>query len=198
MAKLGPGRWTNHILMNLLSMKASPSRLIVVIYGQGPRVVTLGFGHGNLLRNLSLSPEERHMAALLVERLFVDLRSQVTVNGVCNISSSDVKCLLSDHVKGKVWAAGSTSFSLWNAQTRELLKVYNAEGQIENRADMSSVQEQATEDKMNSKKESVEQLPAPRPFIPSNLVKKKGGRARSVTLKIASTNDHRELDIDDM
>ncbi|KAJ8551485.1 hypothetical protein K7X08_021500 [Anisodus acutangulus] len=122
-----------------------------VIYGQGPRVVTLGFGHGNLLRNLSLSPEERHMAALLVERLFVDLRSQVTVNGVCNISSSDVKCLLSDHVKGKVWAAGLTSFSLWNAQTRELLKVYNAEGQIENRADMSSVQEQATEDKMNSK-----------------------------------------------
>ncbi|KAK4359730.1 hypothetical protein RND71_021959 [Anisodus tanguticus] len=37
-----------------------------------------------------------------------------------------------------------------NAQTRELLKVYNAEGQIENRADMSSMQEQATEDEMNS------------------------------------------------
>ncbi|TMX04192.1 hypothetical protein EJD97_010830 [Solanum chilense] len=102
-------------------------------------------------KSLSLSPEERHMAALLVERSIVDLKSQVTVNGVCNISSSDVKCLLSDHVRAKVWAAGSASFSLWDARTRELLKVYNTEGQIENRGDMSSVQEQATEDEMNAK-----------------------------------------------
>ncbi|XP_049358822.1 type I inositol polyphosphate 5-phosphatase 12-like isoform X1 [Solanum verrucosum] len=102
-------------------------------------------------KSLSLSPEERHMAALLVERSIVDLKSQVTVNGVCNISSSDVKCLLSDHVRAKVWAAGSASFSLWDARTRELLKVYNAEGQIENRGDMSSVQDQATEDEMNAK-----------------------------------------------
>lgn len=64
-------------------------------------------------KSLSLSSEERHMAALLVERSIVDLKSQVTVNGVCNISSSDVKCLLSDHVRAKVWAAGSASFSLW-------------------------------------------------------------------------------------
>lgn len=64
-------------------------------------------------KSLCLSPEERHMAALLVERSGIDLRSQVTVNGVCNISSSEVKCLLSDHVRAKVWAAGSLSFSLW-------------------------------------------------------------------------------------
>ncbi|KAK6774042.1 hypothetical protein RDI58_029281 [Solanum bulbocastanum] len=96
-------------------------------------------------------PEEKHMAALLVERSIVDLKSQVTVNGVCNISSSDVKYLLSDHVRAKVWAAGSASFSLWDARTRELLKVYNVEGQIENRGDMPSVQDQATEDEMNAK-----------------------------------------------
>ncbi|KAK3035405.1 hypothetical protein RJ639_032933 [Escallonia herrerae] len=102
-------------------------------------------------KSLSLSPEERHMAALLVERSFVDLRSQVTVNGVCNISSSDVKCFISDNVRAKVWAAGSLSFSLWDARTRELLKVYNVDGQIENRADMSSVQEQSVEDEMNVK-----------------------------------------------
>lgn len=64
-------------------------------------------------KSLSLSHEERHMAALLVERSAIDLRSQVTVNGVCNISSSDVKLLLSDNVRAKVWAAGSLSFSLW-------------------------------------------------------------------------------------
>ncbi|CAJ1940417.1 unnamed protein product [Sphenostylis stenocarpa] len=112
-------------------------------------------------KSLSLSPEERHMAALLVERSFVDLRSQVTVNGVCSISSQDVKSLLSDHIKGRIWCAGPLSFSLWDARTKELLKVFNIEGQVENRVDMSSVQQQdqAVEDEMkvkfvsNSKKE---------------------------------------------
>ncbi|KAF5942252.1 hypothetical protein HYC85_019894 [Camellia sinensis] len=102
-------------------------------------------------KSLCLSSEERRMAALLVERSAVDLRSQVTVNGVCSISSSDVKCFLSDNVRSKVWAAGSLSFSLWDARTRELLKVYNVDGQIENRVDMSTVQDQAVEDEMNVK-----------------------------------------------
>ncbi|KAL2506154.1 Endonuclease/exonuclease/phosphatase family protein [Abeliophyllum distichum] len=102
-------------------------------------------------KSLSLSAEERRMAALLVERSSIDLRSQVTVNGVCNISSSDVKHLLSDNVRAKIWAAGSLSFSLWDARTRELLKVFNVDGQIENRVDMSSVHQQAVEDEMNVK-----------------------------------------------
>ncbi|KAL0341390.1 UNVERIFIED_CONTAM: Type I inositol polyphosphate 5-phosphatase 12 [Sesamum radiatum] len=102
-------------------------------------------------KSLALSPEEKHMAALLVERSAIDLRSQVTVNGVCYISSSDVKCLLSDNVRAKVWAAGSMSFSLWNARTRELVKVFNIEGQIENRVDMPPSQDQVVEDEMNVK-----------------------------------------------
>ncbi|KAJ8561237.1 hypothetical protein K7X08_027427 [Anisodus acutangulus] len=102
-------------------------------------------------KSLSRSPEETHMASLLVEKSFVNLRSQVTVNGVCNISSSDVKCLLSDHGRAKVWASGSLSFSLWDARTRELLKVYNVDGQIENGVDMSSVPDQAVEDESNVK-----------------------------------------------
>ncbi|KAK6138629.1 hypothetical protein DH2020_027615 [Rehmannia glutinosa] len=110
-----------------------------------------GSGHGNPSKNLSLSSEERRMAAVLVERSVIDLRTQVTVNGVCNISSSDVKCLLSDNVRAKVWAVGSLSFSLWNARTRELLKVFNIEGQLENRVDMSASQDQVVEDEMNVK-----------------------------------------------
>jgi len=104
-------------------------------------------------KSLSLSPEERHMAALLVERSFIDLRSQVTVNGVCSISSQDVKSLLCDHVRGRIWCAGPLSFSLWDARTKELLKVFNIEGQVENRVDMSSVQQQdqAIEDEMKVK-----------------------------------------------
>ncbi|XP_030937887.1 type I inositol polyphosphate 5-phosphatase 12 isoform X2 [Quercus lobata] len=103
-------------------------------------------------KSLSLKAEERHMAALLVERSFVDLRSQVSVNGVCSISSQDIKCLLSDTVRAKVWSAGPMSFSLWDARTRELLKVFNVDGQMENRVDMSAVQhDQAVEDEMKVK-----------------------------------------------
>lgn len=69
-------------------------------------------------KSLSLSSDETHIASLLVERSLVNLRSQVTVNGACSISSSDVKCLLSDHVRAKVWASGSLSFSLWYVFSR--------------------------------------------------------------------------------
>ncbi|KAK4789402.1 hypothetical protein SAY86_020721 [Trapa natans] len=102
-------------------------------------------------KSLSLSPEEKHMAALLVERSFIDLKSQVTVNGTCGISSSDIKCLLSDHVRGKVWAAQALSFSVWGARSRELLKVFNIEGQLENRVEISSSPDQAVEDEMKVK-----------------------------------------------
>ncbi|KAJ9173933.1 hypothetical protein P3X46_017017 [Hevea brasiliensis] len=104
-------------------------------------------------KSLSLSPEEKHMAALLVERSNIDLRSQVTVNGACSISSSDVKCLLSDKVRAKVWCAQSMYFSLWDAHTKELLKVFNIDGQIENRVDLSSAQppDQPVEDEMKVK-----------------------------------------------
>ncbi|CAL0313156.1 unnamed protein product [Lupinus luteus] len=105
-------------------------------------------------KSLSLSPEERHMAALLVERSFIDLRSQVTINGVCSISSQDVKCFLSDHIKGRVWCVCPLSFSLWDARTKELVKVFNIDGQAENRVDMSSVQQDqggGVEDEMKVK-----------------------------------------------
>ncbi|XP_030527790.1 type I inositol polyphosphate 5-phosphatase 12 isoform X2 [Rhodamnia argentea] len=102
-------------------------------------------------KSLSLTPEEKHMAALLVERSFIDLKSQVTVNGACSISSSDVKCLLADNVRGKVWAVGPLSFSKWNARTKELLKCFNIDGQSENRVDVASVPDQAVEDEMKVK-----------------------------------------------
>ncbi|XP_074339711.1 type I inositol polyphosphate 5-phosphatase 13 [Apium graveolens] len=102
-------------------------------------------------KSLSLKIEERHMASLLVEKSYVNLRSQVTSNGVCNISSQDVKVLLCDKLVAKVWAFGTSSISLWDARTRELLKVHNVDGHIENRADMPSVQDQGVEDEMNVK-----------------------------------------------
>ncbi|KAK4254788.1 hypothetical protein QN277_007884 [Acacia crassicarpa] len=103
-------------------------------------------------KSLSLSPEERHMATLLVERSYIDLRSQVTVNGVCSLSSQEVKCLLSDNAKARVWCTSPQSFSLWDARTKDLLKVFNIDGQMENRVDMPPVQQdQATEDETKVK-----------------------------------------------
>ncbi|KAL8122249.1 type I inositol polyphosphate 5-phosphatase 13-like isoform X2 [Apium graveolens] len=102
-------------------------------------------------KSLSLKIEERHMASLLVERSSINLRSQATINGVCNISSQDVKVLLCDNVVAKVWAFGTSSISLWDARTKELLKVFNVDGHIENRADVPPVQDQKVEDEMNVK-----------------------------------------------
>lgn len=99
----------------------------------------------------SLTMEERHMAALLVERSFIDLRSQVTVNGVCNILASDVKYMISDNCRAKVWSAGYQSFALWDARTRELLKVFNVDGQMENRVDISPVQDPAFDEEWKMK-----------------------------------------------
>ncbi|KAK3031001.1 hypothetical protein RJ639_036851 [Escallonia herrerae] len=83
------------------------------------------------------------MAALLVERSYIDLKSQVTGNDVfCNVFSADVKYMLSDHCSAKVWSAGYQSYALWDARTRELLKVFNIDGQIEN---LSVVQDPTVE-----------------------------------------------------
>lgn len=64
---------------------------------------------------LSLKPEERHTAALIVERSYIDLRSHLSVNGFSSILTSDIKNLLSDHSRAKVWSAGFLSFALWYA-----------------------------------------------------------------------------------
>nr|CAC81919.1 inositol 1,4,5-trisphosphate 5-phosphatase [Arabidopsis thaliana] len=117
-------------------------------------------------KSLSLRLEEKHMAALLVERSGIDLRAQVTVNGTCNISSSEVKCLLADNVRSKVWAAQLQTFSLWDGRTKELLKVFNSEGQTENRVDMPLGQDQpAAEDEMKAKIASTSKKEKPHGFL---------------------------------
>ncbi|KAL3323642.1 hypothetical protein AABB24_038013 [Solanum stoloniferum] len=84
-------------------------------------------------KSIALINEERHMAALSIERSYVDLRSQVMHNGTGNsIFSVDVKYMLSDRSGAKVWTAGYVSFALWDARTRELLKIFNTDGQVEN------------------------------------------------------------------
>nr|XP_010926647.1 LOW QUALITY PROTEIN: type II inositol polyphosphate 5-phosphatase 15-like [Elaeis guineensis] len=105
-------------------------------------------------KSLSLPMEERHMAALLVERAYVDLRSLVTVGGVCNLPAVDVRYMLSDNSRSKVWTAGSLSFALWDARTRDLLKVFGIDGQVDTRVEKieaQQVQDSYGEDEMKIK-----------------------------------------------
>ncbi|WOL16129.1 type I inositol polyphosphate 5-phosphatase 13-like [Canna indica] len=104
-----------------------------------------------IVKALSLTMEERHMAALLVERSHVDLRSKVTVNGICNLPATDVRYMASDNCRSKVWTAGSLSFALWDSRTRDLLKVFGIDGQVEIRVDLSPTQDPYVEDEMKIK-----------------------------------------------
>ncbi|KAF7805291.1 type II inositol polyphosphate 5-phosphatase 15-like [Senna tora] len=109
-----------------------------------------------LEKSISLTKEERHTAALSVERSYVDLRSQLSTNGFSNMLSSDVKYLVSDYSRAKVWSAGYFSFALWDARTRELLKVFNTDGLIENRVDISSLQDFSVELVSSSRKDKTQ------------------------------------------
>jgi len=57
------------------------------------------------------------MAALLVERAYIDLRNHCTVGNVCSLPASDVKYMLADHSRAKVWTVTSMTFALWYAFT---------------------------------------------------------------------------------
>ncbi|KAG2289153.1 hypothetical protein Bca52824_048757 [Brassica carinata] len=89
----------------------------------------------SLEKSLVLKAEEKHMAALLVER--------------CQV-------LLVDTVRAKVWAVQHLSFSMWDAQNKDLLKVFNIDGQVENRVDGTPAQGQQVEERQ---RRAVAELP---------------------------------------
>ncbi|KAL6900899.1 hypothetical protein ACP4OV_005575 [Aristida adscensionis] len=82
-------------------------------------------------KSLSLTSEEKHMAALLVERSYIDLRNHATVGNLGSLPAADVKHMLTDHCRAKVWSLTSMSFAIWDAKTRELLKVFGIDGQVD-------------------------------------------------------------------
>ncbi|XP_047333664.1 type II inositol polyphosphate 5-phosphatase 15 [Impatiens glandulifera] len=105
----------------------------------------------SMAKSIYLPIQERHKAACQVERSYIDLRSQNTVNGVCNVLTSDVKYLLSDHSRSKVWSAGYLSFAIWDSRTRELLRLFNIDGQVEN---IQLLQDFVEEDEITMKSSS--------------------------------------------
>ncbi|CAM8942531.1 unnamed protein product [Rhodiola kirilowii] len=147
---------------------------------------------------LSLSVEEKHMASLLVERSYIDLRSQVSVNSFSINLTFDVRYLLSDNSRAIVWSGGYMSFALWDARTRELLKVLNTDGQIENRLDMPSAQDLATDDEMKIKFSSSkkEKSQGPVSFFQRsrNAILGAADAVRRVAVKSAFGDDNRRTE----
>lgn len=63
-------------------------------------------------KSLTLEREEKCKTSL-VERSFIDLWTMVSDGGACPLPAVDVKLLLSDSSRSKVWSAGYLSFALW-------------------------------------------------------------------------------------
>uniref|UniRef100_A0A0D3DJ16 MSP domain-containing protein n=1 Tax=Brassica oleracea var. oleracea TaxID=109376 RepID=A0A0D3DJ16_BRAOL len=141
----------------------------------------------SLEKSLLFKPAEKHMAALLVERSAIDLRTQVTVNGTCSISSSEVKFLLTDSVRAKVWAVQSLSFSIWDARSKDLLKVLNVDGQVECRVDMLPTQDQQGDDETKLKFFSASKKEKPQGFLQRsrNAIMGAAGAVRRVATRSA-------------
>ncbi|TVU04987.1 hypothetical protein EJB05_48134, partial [Eragrostis curvula] len=105
-----------------------------------------------IAKSLSLTQEEKHMAALLVESSFVDLRNHATVGNMCSLPTADVKHMLADHCRAKVWSLTSMTFAIWDARTRDLLKVFGMDGQVESaRLESSMMPEQFIEEEIKVK-----------------------------------------------
>ncbi|XP_052144565.1 type II inositol polyphosphate 5-phosphatase 15-like [Oryza glaberrima] len=92
-------------------------------------------------KSLSLQREEKRKTSFLVERSFIDLRAMVSDGGACPLPAVDVKLLLSDNSRSKVWSAGYLSLALWDSCTKELLKVISVDGQVDTRFDILSSQD---------------------------------------------------------
>ncbi|RDY05478.1 Type II inositol polyphosphate 5-phosphatase 15, partial [Mucuna pruriens] len=104
-------------------------------------------------KSIHLTKEERHRAVIFVERSYVDLRSQLSTNS--NMLTSDVKYLVSDNSRAK-FNACKCLLIYRDARTRELVKVFNSDGQVENRLDLSSIQDFSVELVTSSRKDKTQ------------------------------------------
>ncbi|CAN6238131.1 unnamed protein product [Urochloa humidicola] len=109
-------------------------------------VIKVWYGEA-IEKSLVSQREEKRKTSFLVERSSIDLRDMVSDGGACPLPAVDVKLLLSDNSRSKVWSAGYLSFALWDSRTKELLKVVNIDGQVDTRFDILSAQDLSYETK---------------------------------------------------
>jgi hypothetical protein len=73
-----------------------------------------------IAKSLSLMPEEKHVAALRIERSYIDLRNNAAAGNISSFPAADVKHMLADHSRAKVWCLTSMAFAVWYAFINKL------------------------------------------------------------------------------
>lgn len=79
---------------------------------------------------LFTDPRNNFSYVYLMEGSCIDLRSRVAMTG-SSIVNTDIRFLVSDHSRGRVWSGGSYSLAVWDARTRVILKVFGSDAQLE-------------------------------------------------------------------
>lgn len=150
-----------------------------------------------IAKSLSLTPEEKYMASFLVENAYIDLRNYVTVGNMFSLPTTDVKHMLADHCRAKVWSLTSMTFALWDARTRELLKVFGMDGQVESaRLEPLVMPEQFIEEEIKVKPTKKEKNQGSVTFLQKswNALIGAGGAVRRVATKGTFVEDNRRTE----
>uniref|UniRef100_M8BIR5 Type II inositol-1,4,5-trisphosphate 5-phosphatase FRA3 n=1 Tax=Aegilops tauschii TaxID=37682 RepID=M8BIR5_AEGTA len=150
-----------------------------------------------IAKSLSLTPEEKYMASCLVENAYIDLRNYVTVGTMFSLPTTDVKHMLADHCRAKVWSLTSMTFALWDARTRELLKVFGMDGQVESaRLEPLVMPEQFIEEEIKVKPTKKEKNQGSVTFLKKswNALIGAGGAVRRVATKGTFVEDNRRTE----
>jgi hypothetical protein len=66
-----------------------------------------------IAKSLSFTSGISHKAVSLVEKSYIDLRNHATIGNLCSLLAADVKHMLADSCRAKVWRLTSMTFALW-------------------------------------------------------------------------------------
>lgn len=73
---------------------------------------------------LSSSGDSIHNMPSTVAASYIDLRSRGAAAGASSLINSDVRFLIAEHSTCRVWSGGSYLLALWDARTRDILKLF--------------------------------------------------------------------------
>lgn len=79
----------------------------------------------------SSSKESMHVATSLVATSYIELRTRGMSAGASSLATIDVRFLIAEHSQCRVWSGGSHLLALWDARTKDVLKVFGPNADAE-------------------------------------------------------------------
>ncbi|KAH7387262.1 hypothetical protein KP509_16G012900 [Ceratopteris richardii] len=62
---------------------------------------------------------------------YIDLKSQGWASGISSLLTIDIRFLIAEHSQCRVWSGGSYLLAVWDARTKEVLKVFGSNAEAE-------------------------------------------------------------------